>query len=122
MRHKLVASAAYLRSSGLSSSSLFFLLTANPAASGMSVLVTLLNDEVGENAAIPTNMKANIKSSSMIDQTSEIIMSCGEIPSWFMTSEMKWSLILVTARSKSCNVSSPFLSTSASEKIFSLLA
>jgi hypothetical protein len=122
MRHKLVASAAYLRSSGLSSSFLFFLLTANPAASGMSVLVTLLNDEIGENAAIPTKMKANIKSSRIMDQTRETIMSCGEIPSCIMTSEMKWSLILVTARTKSWYYSSPFLSTSASENILSLLA
>ena len=121
MHHKLVASAAYLRSSGFSSSFLR-LLTANPATRGIMVLVTLLNDDAGENAAMPTKMKANIKSSRMTDQTSDMIISCCEIPIWFMTSKMKWSLILVSARTKSWYFSSPLLFTSASEKILSLLA
>ena len=85
MLHKLVASAAFLRSSGFSS---YFLplLTVKPAASGIIVLVTLLKEDVGENATIPTKMKANIKIRRMMDQTRETIISSNEIPSWFMTS------------------------------------
>ena len=97
MRHKLVASAAYsFKSSGFSSSFLS-LLTLNAAASGMMVFVTLLNEEAGENAMMPTKMKAFIKSSKIMDQTSEIIMSSHEIPNWSMTSKMKCSFITLRA-------------------------
>ncbi len=65
--------ASLANSSGFFSSS--FLLTLAPAPNGKSEFVTLENEDEGENAAIPTNIKANINMRIIMLKANEIAIS-----------------------------------------------